>query len=299
MDNVVLSPRARAVAAEDDFRRLFEAVYPRLVRAVLPVVEDQARAEDLVRDAFVELHRRWSTVCAYEQPDAWARRVAVHKAERTPARTARAERRHEGETDLPPVDTDAALARVLSRARRARTRRWVTGVLATAAAATLVAVTLPDSRAGGGPPDVDPPDQRRSAPRASVLDGTWRSDPVSFADMAHRLREAGLGEWVAALRRQVRPFDDREARLVIQDELVTYQLPGRVTEQWGFSHRDGRLFLVAVNAQTFSTYRASLSDDRRTMTLELLRPGGFTWAGIPLEVYQTAYYTTAPFTRVD
>jgi DNA-directed RNA polymerase specialized sigma24 family protein len=299
MEDVVLSPRARVVAAEDDFRRLFEAVYPRLVRTVLSVVHDQALAESVVQDAFVELHRRWSTVYAYEQPEEWVRRVATRRAQRKAARRPAAERRNEDvKTVMPPVDTGDALVRVLGRARTGRTWRRISGMLAAAAVATVVAVTLPDGRAGGGPPDVDPPEQRLS-PRESALDGTWRTEPISFADMADRLREVGLDEWVAPLRRQVRSFDDRRARLVIRDELVSYRLPGRVTEGWGFSHRDGRLFLVSHNAETFNTYALTLHDDGRTMTLELLRPGSFTWAGIPLEVYQTAFYTTASFSRVD
>jgi DNA-directed RNA polymerase specialized sigma24 family protein len=304
MDDVVLSPRARVVAAEDDFRALFEAVYPRLVGTVRSVVHDRAMAEDVVQDAFVELHRQWSSVYADEQPEAWTRRVAVRKAQREAGRGARrppvVRPDEKVPTAPPPVDTDDALARTLGRVRRARRWRRVTGVAATATvAATVVAVTLSDGRAGGGPPDIDPPEHWVGSPKESALDGTWRTDPISFGDMADRLREVGLGEWVSPLRRQVRAFDDREARLVIEDELATYRLPGRVAEQWGFSHRDDRVFLIAANAQTFTTYAVTLGDDRRTMTLELLRPGSFTWAGIPLEVYQTAYYTTASFHRVD
>jgi RNA polymerase sigma-70 factor, ECF subfamily len=89
MDDVVLSPRARAVASEDDYRRLFEAAYPRLVRTVWFVVHDQAVAEDVAQDAFVELYRHWSKVRTYDRPEAWVRRVAVRKAQREAARAAR------------------------------------------------------------------------------------------------------------------------------------------------------------------------------------------------------------------
>jgi RNA polymerase sigma-70 factor (ECF subfamily) len=89
MDDVVLSPRARAVASEDDYRRLFEAAYPRLVRTVWFVVHDQAAAEDVAQDAFVELYRHWSRVRTYDRPEAWVRRVAVRKAQREATRAAR------------------------------------------------------------------------------------------------------------------------------------------------------------------------------------------------------------------
>jgi RNA polymerase sigma-70 factor, ECF subfamily len=89
MDDVVLSPRARAGASEDDYRRLFEAAYPRLVRTVWFVVHDQAVAEDVAQDAFVELYRHWPKVRTYDRPEAWVRRVAVRKAQREAARAAR------------------------------------------------------------------------------------------------------------------------------------------------------------------------------------------------------------------
>lgn len=37
-------------------------------------------AEDLVQDAFLEAHRRWETIGAYDAPEAWLRRVLVNKA---------------------------------------------------------------------------------------------------------------------------------------------------------------------------------------------------------------------------
>jgi RNA polymerase sigma-70 factor (ECF subfamily) len=105
MGTVVLLPRARAVAAEDDYRRLFEAVYPRLVRTVWFVVHDQALAEDVVQDAFVELYRHWRTVSGYDRPEAWVRRVAVRKAQREAVRAAR---RPGIERQAAPVDLSAA-----------------------------------------------------------------------------------------------------------------------------------------------------------------------------------------------
>ena len=144
MGGVVLSPRARAVAAEDDYRRLFEAAYPRIVRtevdedrpADLPpppprlwfVVHDQALAEDVVQDAFVELYRHWGKVSSYDRPEAWVRRVAVRKAQREAVRAARRPRIERQaaladpsaaapDAELPDPELRAALVRLSPRQR--------------------------------------------------------------------------------------------------------------------------------------------------------------------------------------
>jgi RNA polymerase sigma-70 factor (ECF subfamily) len=61
------------------FRREFAAV----LRTVELILRDHGRAEEVTQDAFVQLLRRWSTVSAYERPDAWVRRVAIRLAVRS------------------------------------------------------------------------------------------------------------------------------------------------------------------------------------------------------------------------
>lgn len=111
VDDVLSSPRARAAAAEEDYRRLFEAAYPRLVRTVWFVVHDQAIAEEVAQDAFVELYRHWSRVRSYDRPEAWVRRVGVRKAQREAARSARRPRveRSAALLDVSASAPDAAL----------------------------------------------------------------------------------------------------------------------------------------------------------------------------------------------
>ncbi|GAA3555709.1 SigE family RNA polymerase sigma factor [Microlunatus spumicola] len=52
--------RSRDVTAELSIDALFAAHHVRLVRVAWLLVRDSGRAEELVQDAFVDLHRRWS-----------------------------------------------------------------------------------------------------------------------------------------------------------------------------------------------------------------------------------------------
>jgi RNA polymerase sigma factor (sigma-70 family) len=73
----------------DEFRWLFVAEYPAVVRTAFLILHDYARAEEIAQDAFVQLLRHWSRVSRYESPDAWVRRVAIRLAVRDAKREAR------------------------------------------------------------------------------------------------------------------------------------------------------------------------------------------------------------------
>jgi RNA polymerase sigma-70 factor (ECF subfamily) len=60
----------------DGVQSLYEASYPRLVGVLALAAGDRAEAEEVVQEAFVRLLGRWSTVSAYDDPEAWVRRVA-------------------------------------------------------------------------------------------------------------------------------------------------------------------------------------------------------------------------------
>jgi RNA polymerase sigma-70 factor (sigma-E family) len=50
-----------------------------LLRYAFMLTHDAGRAEDLVQDALVKVHRRWGRVAEVEQPDAYVRRVVTNE----------------------------------------------------------------------------------------------------------------------------------------------------------------------------------------------------------------------------
>jgi DNA-directed RNA polymerase specialized sigma24 family protein len=89
MMGVMPMSRRRDERLHDEFRDLFSATYPQVVRTVWFVVHDRGIAEEIAQDAFTELYRGWSRLHAYDRPDLWVRRVAIRKAQRDASRQAR------------------------------------------------------------------------------------------------------------------------------------------------------------------------------------------------------------------
>jgi len=50
-----------------------------LLRFAYVLAQDSGRAEDLVQDALVKVHRHWASVVAADQPEAYVRRVVVNE----------------------------------------------------------------------------------------------------------------------------------------------------------------------------------------------------------------------------
>ena len=86
-------------SARETIGDVFAADHDRLVRVAYLLTGGSALAEDLVQDAFVQLHRRWDTV---RQPSAYLR-VAVVNACRDHHRRARRERAHFPELVTPTI----------------------------------------------------------------------------------------------------------------------------------------------------------------------------------------------------
>ena len=63
-----------------DYEGLFRAHYGPLVRALTLITGHADNAADAVQDAFVQLHRHWRRVSAYDDPVAWLRHVATNRA---------------------------------------------------------------------------------------------------------------------------------------------------------------------------------------------------------------------------
>ena len=102
---------------DPDFEDLFVEEYPRVVRTVFFIVQDEGRAEEVTQDAFVALLRHWAKVRDYDRPGAWVRRVAIRLAVRTARREQRlaalaARLRPERVDDLPafPISPETMTA---------------------------------------------------------------------------------------------------------------------------------------------------------------------------------------------
>ena len=103
-----------------EYERLFRACYPSVLRSVVLITRDRARAEEACQDAFVLLLQRWSVVSEYERPEAWVRTVAVRGALRTVRRDSRRSAlelvRHRRVDDVVTPDwPDVDLARALTQ----------------------------------------------------------------------------------------------------------------------------------------------------------------------------------------
>ena len=61
----------------DDF---FKDQYDAVVRIAFSLTGRWSVAEELAQDAFLEAHRRWATVGAFDKPGAWVRRVVVNRS---------------------------------------------------------------------------------------------------------------------------------------------------------------------------------------------------------------------------
>jgi RNA polymerase sigma-70 factor (ECF subfamily) len=67
---------------ERDFSAFFRQEFAPVLRVIELMMRDQARAEEITQDAFVQLHVHWRKVSGYDQPAAWVRRVAIRLAMR-------------------------------------------------------------------------------------------------------------------------------------------------------------------------------------------------------------------------
>ena len=62
------------------FEAFYAAAYRRVVGQVFALLGDLHEAEDVTQDAFAKASFHWQRIAAYDQPEAWVRRVAFNGA---------------------------------------------------------------------------------------------------------------------------------------------------------------------------------------------------------------------------
>lgn len=141
-----------------------------------------------------------------------------------------------------------------------------------------------------------------SSPDASALEGTWRTDPITLADMESTLREAGLGKHVAVFEENA-PISDAPTTLILElgDDWDLYgQGRGepRAKIDYDADFEVGEDTVVVTHSSgTSNTLRWSVRDEVLELTwLEGTAP---PYRGIPDEAYQRALYMTAEFHRTS
>ena len=68
------------MAIEPEFESFYAASHDRLVGQLFALLGDLHEAEDVVQEAFARASFRWSSICRYDAPEAWVRRVALNRA---------------------------------------------------------------------------------------------------------------------------------------------------------------------------------------------------------------------------
>ena len=108
--------------AEVSFDDLYEAHYVRLVRVAWLLLRDAGRAEELVQDAFVELHQRWSGLRSPADAGGYLYVAVLNRS--------RSALRHLGVVRAAPVDRAEHEVSAEAQALRAFERRRVLAALA-------------------------------------------------------------------------------------------------------------------------------------------------------------------------
>jgi RNA polymerase sigma-70 factor, ECF subfamily len=107
------------VAELAGFDGFYAASYRRIIGQVFALLGDLHEAEDVTQDAFAKASLHWGRIAAYDQPEAWVRRVAFNQAYNRTRRTRRwlaAMARHGPPPNVPAVSADRLdLHRALGR----------------------------------------------------------------------------------------------------------------------------------------------------------------------------------------
>jgi RNA polymerase sigma-70 factor, ECF subfamily len=115
------------------FDEFYAGAYRRVVGQVFALLGDLAEAEDVTQDAFAKASFQWKRIAAYDQPEAWVRRVAFNHAYNSTRRARRwlqAMARHGPPQEVPALSADRldlhhALGRLAPRHREVLVLHYV------------------------------------------------------------------------------------------------------------------------------------------------------------------------------
>jgi len=211
-------------------------------------------------------------------------------------------------------ETASALTHVHERSRHRSVvrRRVAAGALAAVLVPTALVVGVQESGqdepVASAPASPSPsPGQPPAGASAQPLDGSWRSEPISDADVRRTLEEAGLGRWSDAIldRLPDRPF---VSLMRMRDRRINIFLVGPDGRP---QHYDGQesnvvgddLRVTAIWSRVATRYRwraetrGTGRDAVTVLDLDLEATTEHPSEGIPGEVWQRVLYTSAPFLR--
>jgi RNA polymerase sigma-70 factor, ECF subfamily len=121
------------------FSDFYERSYAVLVGHVFLVTTDRGEAEEAVQEAFARLWSRWPRISAYQNPEAWVRRVALNIAMKRWRRARRGDQlvqdahptrriSNEAATNAERLDLISALRRLPASHREALLLHYVLGL---------------------------------------------------------------------------------------------------------------------------------------------------------------------------
>jgi len=79
-ERVLTGETGPVVRGREPFEVFYRREYDRAVRLAYVLSGSRWGAEDLAQDAFMDAHRRWTEIAAYENPGGWVRRVIANRS---------------------------------------------------------------------------------------------------------------------------------------------------------------------------------------------------------------------------